>query len=210
MKIISCEQGSPEWHAARCGIPTASNFDKLVTSTGAPSKQAQGYLYALAAERITGRAVDLSVSAAMEEGSRREEESRMVYAMLREVEVTQVGFCLDDSGKFGCSPDGLVGDSGCLELKNPLGKTAVEYLVGNRLPADYVQQVQGQLLVTGRAWCDWVSYFQGLPVMIVRVPRDVAFISALEKALDQFCKDLDHLCEDLKGPAARISMRMVA
>jgi hypothetical protein len=209
VRIISCEQGSPEWHAARCGIPTASNFDKLVTSTGAPSKQAQGYLYALAAERITGRVVELPVSAAMEEGSRREEESRMVYAMIREVEVTQVGFCLDDSGRYGCSPDGLVGDDGCLELKNPLGKTAVEYLVGNRIPAEYTQQVQGQLLVTGRAWVDWTSYFPGLPVMVVRVPRDVAFIAALEKALAVFCKDLNHLCEDLRGPAARISTRMV-
>jgi hypothetical protein len=209
MKIISCEQGSPEWHAARCGIPTASNFDKLVTSAGAPSKQAQSYLYALAAERITGRAVELQPTAAMDEGSRREEESRIVYAMLREVEVVQVGFCVSDDGRWGCSPDGLVGPDGLVELKNTSGKVAVEYLIGGRVPPEYFAQVQGQLLVAGRAWVDFVSYFPGLPVLIVRVPRDVAFIAALEKALDQFCKDLDHLCEDLKGPAARISMRMV-
>jgi hypothetical protein len=209
VKIIVCEQGSPEWHAARCGIPTASNFDKLVTSTGAPSKQAQGYLYALAAERITGRAVELQPSAAMEEGSRREEESRMVYSMIREVEVVQVGFCVDDSGRWGCSPDGLVGSEGLAEFKNPLGKTAVEYLVGGKLPTEYLLQVQGQLLVTCREWCDFVSYFPGLPTLVVRVPRDPALILALEKALDGFCKELDHLCEDLRGPAARFSKRMV-
>lgn len=191
MRIISCEQGSPEWHAVRCGIPTASNFDKLVTSTGAPSKQAQGYLYALAAERITGRAVEIPVSAAMEEGSRREEESRLIYEMLREVEVTQVGFCLDDSGRYGCSPDGLVGDEGCLELKNPLGKTAVEYLLDGRLPPEYAAQVYGQLLVTGRKFVDFCSYYPGLPLFIVRVERNEKFITTLAAALDRFCSDLD-------------------
>jgi hypothetical protein len=210
VRIIVCEQGSPEWYANRCGIPTASAFDKIVTSTGAPSKQAQGYMYALAAERITGRAVEIQPSAAMEEGSRREDESRMVYAMLHEVEVTQVGFCVSDDGRWGCSPDGLVGPDGMVELKNPLGKTAVEYLVGGKLPTDYLLQVQGQLLVTGREWVDFVSYFPGLPTLVVRVPRDPALILALEKALDGFCKELDHLCEDLRGAPARFVKRMVA
>jgi len=198
MKIINCEQRSAEWLEARGGIPTASSADKIVTSRGEPSKQALGYLYALAAERIAGIREPSYMSAAMEEGIAREEESRQVYAMLREVEVEEVGFCLSDCGRYGCSPDGLVDEDGLVELKNPSGKVAVEYLIGNKLPTAYVQQIQWQLLVTGRKFCDFVSYYPGLPTLIVRVERDEPFLEKLEKELISFCNKLDEVCDQLK------------
>jgi len=199
MKIIECDQRSPEWYEAKRGVPSASCFDKIVTSTGAPSKQAIGYLYTLAAERIAGVRENSYTSAAMQDGIDREEESRLVYSMLREVEVEQVGFCLHDSGLYGCSPDGLVGKDGLVELKNPGGKVAIEYLVDDKLPTAYVQQVQGQLFVTGRKFCDFVSYFPGLPTLIVRVERDGVFLARLEKQLITFCYKLDEVCEQIKG-----------
>jgi len=191
MKIIECAQGTPEWHKARLGIPTASNFSKIVTGDGSPSKQAQGYLYEVVAERITGRAAEIPTTAAMEEGIRREEESRLVYAMTREAEVEQVGFCLEDAGRWGCSPDGFVGNFGLLELKNPTDKRGVEYLLRDKLPAEYVQQVQGGLFVTGRDWCDFVSYVPGLPLFLVRAERDEEFIKKLEAALIGFSEKLE-------------------
>ena len=195
MKVIECPQRSNSWFQARLGIPTSSAFDKIVTSTGEPSKQAQGYLYTLAAERIAGIAELSYSSGAMAEGERREEESRMVYAMLREVEVSEVGFCLSDCGRYGCSPDGLIGSDGLVELKNPIGKTQIEYLLKAKLPTAYVQQVQGQLLVTGRSFCDFVGYYPGLPTLIVRVERNKMFLAALEVQLETFCDALDELCE---------------
>jgi len=171
VRIIQVPQRSPEWFEVRRGLPTASSFDKVVKADGTPSKQSKAYMYQLAAERVAGIREVTFTSAAMEEGIRREAESRRVYAMLREVEVEEVGFCIDDSGRYGCSPDGLVGEDGVLELKNPTGKVHVEYLVGGKLPTAYLQQVQGQLLVTGREWCDFVSYHPGLPTFIVRVER---------------------------------------
>lgn len=198
MRIIRVPQRSPEWYEARRGIPTASNFNKIVTSNGSPSKQAEGYLYQLVAERLAGVREEPYISPAMLEGIAREAESRRVYAMLREVEVEEVGFCSDDSGRYGCSPDGLIGDDGVLELKNPQGKAAVEYLVSGTLPTAYIQQVQGQLLVTGREWCDFVSYYPGLPTLIVRVERDEAFISKLQDALEAFCDKLDELCKVIR------------
>lgn len=198
MRIIECEQRSPEWYAVRRGIPTASSFDKIVTSKGEPSKQSLGYLYTLAAERIAGVREPSFSSAAMEEGIRREEESRMVYSMLAEVEVKQVGFCVVDSGRYGCSPDGLVGNDGMVELKNPTGKVAIEYLLAGKLPTTYVQQVQGGLLVTEREFCDFVSYLPGLPTLIVRVERDEPFLALLEHALGEFCDKLDEVCEIIK------------
>ena len=123
----------------------------------------------------------------------------MVYEMLREVEVEQVGFCLSDSERYGCSPDGLVGEDGMIELKNPSGKVAIEYLVGGKLPTTYIQQVQTGLLVTDRAWCDFVSYYPGLPTLIVRVERDNWFLTALRNELKIFCDDLDAVCTDIGG-----------
>ena len=122
----------------------------------------------------------------------------MVYAMTKDIgEVQQVGFCLEDGGRYGCSPDGLVGDDGLVELKNPQGKTAVEYLLKGELPTTYFQQVQGQLLVTERAWCDFVSYYPGLPLLVLRVARDEEFIGKLESELAIFCQELDAICERL-------------
>ena len=198
MKILTFKQQSPEWFAARLDIPTASEFKKIITSKGKPSDQALGYAYTLAAARLSGIRDKSFSSAATEEGIRREEESRMVYAMLRETEVRQVGFCLEDGGRWGCSPDGLVGDDGLVEFKNPTGKVAIKYLVDNKIPTKYFVQVQGQMFVTGRDWCDFCSYYPGLPTLIVRVERDEKFIGLLEEALIKFSDKLDEVCTEIK------------
>ena len=198
MKILTFEQQSPEWFAARLGIPTASKFNKIITSKGKPSDSALGYMYTLATERLSGIREQSFSSAATKEGIRREEESRMVYAMLHEIEIEQVGFCLEDGGRWGCSPDGLVGDDGLVECKNPTGKVAVEYLLGNKLPTKYSAQVQGQMFVTERDWVDFVSYFPGIKTLIVRVNRDEVFIKALEKELIKFSDKLDEVCREIE------------
>lgn len=198
MIIVDCVQGSPEWFAARLGIPTASNFDKIVTSTGAPSKQAQKYMYQLAAERVSRRSEEAYTNAAMQRGTEMEAEARALYEMLHDVKVEQVGLCLDDSRSFGASPDGLIKKDGCLEIKNPMAYAAVGYLLEKKLPTDYIQQVQGCLLVTGRKWVDFVSNYPGLKPLIVRVYRDEPFITALTTALKGFCHELDQLTERIK------------
>ena len=197
MREIDCGQRSDEWFAVRLGIPSASKFDRIVTGKGDPSKQAQAYLYELAAERISRHAENGFTSAAMERGIELEEEARLVYAMLYESPVREVGFCLSDDGRYGCSPDGLVGEDGQVELKCPMGKTHVEYLMKGTLPTDYVQQVQGGLFVTGRDWCDFVSYYQGLPLFVLRIGPDQEFHEALRRELTAFCDRLDELCADL-------------
>ena len=194
MIIDDAPQGTPEWFSARCGIPSASNFDKIVTSTGVPSKQAQKYLYQLAAERVTGRAEEGYTNAAMERGKETEQEARNLYEVLNDVQIQQVGVCFPDERKRFCaSPDGLVGDDGLIEIKCPLAYASVGYLLDKTLPVDYVQQVQGQLLVTGRKWVDFLSYYPGLKPMIVRVDRDEKFISLLSEALERFVEELENV-----------------
>ncbi len=197
MKIIDCEQGSQQWHACRAGIPSASNFDMIVTSKGEPSKQAQKYMYRLAGERITGIPEETYQNAAMQRGVELEAEARMFYEMTNDCKIEQVGFCLADGG-WGCSPDGLVNGDGLIEIKCPQIATHVGYLLDNKVPTDYFQQTQGQLLVTGRKWLDFISYYPAMKPLIVRVERDDGFIHKLEVELRVFCQQLEEIVNKIK------------
>jgi len=191
MIISTCEQGTPEWFAIKAGVASASNFDKIVTTKGELSKQSTKYLYQLAGERITGIREQGYQSASMERGTQLEDEARRLYSLVTGLSIEQVGFVyLDDKKLVGASPDGLVGSDGLLEIKCPEIHTQVGYLLEKCLPMTYFQQVQGQLFVTGRKWCDFVSYYPQLRPLIVRVERDEVFIGKLKTALDSFCDEL--------------------
>ena len=200
MKIYDFPQGSPEWFNIRCGIPTASNFDKLVTSEGKPSKQMQKYLWKVAGEYITGIPEETYQNFAMLRGIEMETEARIFYEMVNSVSVQQVGFCVGEPDiEYGCSPDGLVGDKGMIEIKCPSLAVHVGYLLNGELPVDYVQQVQGELLVTGREWNDFISYYPGIKPLVVRVERDEKFIKALKIDLEVFCQGLKEIVKKLGG-----------
>ncbi|MCK5606523.1 YqaJ viral recombinase family protein [Candidatus Pacearchaeota archaeon] len=198
--IEDAEQGSKDWYALRAGLPSASCFDKLITSKGAPSKSAQKYLYQLAGERLLGYSPPSYQNNDMVRGQEVEAEARASYEFITDAEVKQVGFCFKDERRlYGCSPDGLIGDDGGLEIKCPILSTAAEYLDKGKLPTTYVQQVQGSMLITGRAWWDFMSYYPGLRPLIVRVERNENLIAALEVTLEVFCVELDELTERLRG-----------
>ena len=196
MKIIDCEQRSDEWFKARLGVPTASSFDKIITTKGVPSKSAKTYLYKLAGEFVSGASEETYQSAAMIRGCDLECEARNLYNFITGRFVEEVGFCLKEG--FGASPDGLVGKDGLLEIKCPLISTQVSYLLDKSLPTAYIQQVQGQLLVTGRKWCDFMSFYPGLDPLIVRVERDEEFIGLLKIELKLFCAKLADTIEKIK------------
>ncbi len=196
MKIIDCIQGNPNWHAARCGIPTASNFDKIITTKGEPSKQRIKYLYQLAGEAITGIAEETYKNGNMERGIEMEDEARQLYALISGNKVDPVGFCLSDG--YGASPDGLVGEEGLLEIKCPTIAVHVSYLLDGSLPMDYFLQTQGQLLVTERKWLDFASYYPGLKPLIVRVKRDEKFLKVLRVELELFVRELTEVIKKIK------------
>lgn len=199
MKIIDVEQRTDLWYEARLGKPSASSFDKIVTTEGKPSKTRQKYLYALAAERASGLTEDKFQSQAMLNGIEREDTARKFYELVRGVEVKQVGFCVIDDEKYGCSPDGLIGDNGGIEIKCPMGGTHVGYFMNSgEVPLEYFTQVQGNLLVTQREWWEFVSYYPGLKPVIVREEPNAVFQRLLKSELDAFCQELDDLVEKLK------------
>jgi len=183
MRIDQNEQGSPEWLAARLGIPSASMFAKIVTTKGIWSASADAYINQLVAERLTGEREEVFQSHHMLRGTELEPDARDLYSLMSDAEVTEVGFCLHDTLSAGCSPDGLIGEEGGLEIKAPAPATHVEYLRGGVLPSKYKQQVMGCLWITGREWWDFVSYHPTMKPLIVRVERDEEYIAALEKCV---------------------------
>lgn len=202
MKIVECTQYSPSWWEARRGIPTASNFDKICTpATGKLSAQHVGLIHQLIAEKISfnpNMLTDGPMTAAMRNGSECEPEARRWYEYNTGQKVEQVGLCLTDDGRWGCSPDALVGEDGLLELKCPSPKTHVGYLLGAELPTEYKCQVYGQLLVTGRKWVDFVSYCPGFDAFIIRVEPG-EFTVTLHNVLEQFWQKYEAALEHFES-----------
>ena len=199
MIIEDFEQLSEEWYSARAGLPTASNFDKIITTKGAPSKSAQKYLYGLAAENITGVKAPTYQNAAMLWGIEHEPQARADYEWENGVVVKQTGLVYPDAQKkYGCSPDGLMEKRG-LEIKCPYeSHVHVDYVFRGKLPTAYFQQVHGSMLVTGFESWVFKSYYPGLPRFELEIERDETFIKALEEELDKFVFELAKVTKKLR------------
>lgn len=187
MQIFNCEQGSDEWREARRGIATASKFKDILAK--GQGKTRRTYLYQLAAERITGLPTASFSNEHTQRGSYEEAEIRQLYADSSGYEIKEVGFIR--LGHVGYSPDGMVNDDGLIEIKSKLAHLQIACIVENKVPAEHIAQIQGGLYITGRQWCDFISYCPGLPNFYKRVYRDDDYIAELQDALTQFENDLD-------------------
>lgn len=190
MTTIDTQQRSAEWYEARRGMVTASRFDKILTpKEGKPSAQQNTLINELIAESVLPPQEGAIVPATEEmyEGMRLEAEARCYFELEQaKAPVTQVGFCIHESGLFGCSPDGLVGEDGGLELKVPLAKTHIGYVREGGLPDAYKCQVHGSMIVTGRKWWSFFSYSRHFEPFHVRVEWD-DFTNKLRSELYFFC-----------------------
>lgn len=200
MIISTYPQRSPEWHKERLGLPTASCFHKIITTTGNPSTQAEKYLYELVGEYLSGRPTERFVTHKMRMAVEREPDARLFYELIYDVEVQEVGLCYKDEQKrFGYSPDGLILEDGLLEIKDAEPHIQAIRLDKGWNKKDHWQQIQGGLFVSDRKWCDLMSYCEGMKPIIIRFERDEKFISKLDAALDKFCMELAMLVRKLKG-----------
>jgi len=187
MRLHNVEQGSGDWMMIRCGIPTASEFHKILTPTGKLSAQSEDYGNRLIAERITGKPEeDFGGSKWTDRGKELEPFAVKFYEVQNDVETVAVGFCTNDEGTIGASPDRLVGEDGLLEIKCPAPHTHVEYMTKQEVDKGYWPQIQGQLYVTGRKWVDWMSYHPEMPPVVIRVERDEEYIKKLADCLAAF------------------------
>ncbi|MFV1985326.1 MAG: lambda exonuclease family protein [Thiohalomonadales bacterium] len=188
MIIHDCEQGTDEWKLFRSTIPTGSNFKKLITDKGIESKSIDDYAIDLAAAKFIGQPVDgFTGSKYMDRGTELEPEAVCDYEMKMQVNVDFVGFITNDIKTYGCSPDGLVGNDGSIEVKCSSAKEHIKILIDHKrtgqIPSHYFAQPQGVMLVAERKWCDLVFYHPDLPGLIVRQYPDNNFLTVLKKQL---------------------------
>ena len=197
MRVTEFEQRTEGWFQARLGCPSASSFHRLITSTGKPAATAMAYIDELVAERITGKQASVYVSEAMQRGTDLEPLAKEVYELVSGESVFDIGFCKHDDLEAGCSPDGLVGDNGLLEIKCPMAHTMVGYLrAGNKLPSKYKAQVQGQMWITDRDSCDFLCYHPDMTLLLVRVERDQEFIDKLAEQVEMACALIEKSAQD--------------
>jgi hypothetical protein len=206
--IYDCEQCTPEWYAARAGIPTASEFATVMASgkDGGASVTRRKYMLELAGQIITGEVAESYSNAHMERGKVMEDEARDYYAFMFDAEPTRVGFIRN--GMKGCSPDSLIGNDGMLEIKTKLPHLLGEVILADKFPAMHVAQCQGALWVAEREWIDIECYWPKMPVFVKRAPRDEAYIKTLATAVDRFNDELAEIVHRIraygKAPAVAI------
>ena len=196
-------QGSDEWLQARCGLLTASEFSLILTPTLkiADNPKSRAHCWEIAAQRITNYVEPRYISDAMLRGHEDEILARDAYSR-HFAKVREVGFVTNSKWGFtlGCSPDGLVGDDGMIECKSRGQRfqvqTIVEHYENGAIPEDYILQMQGAMLVTGRKWCDLISYSGGLTMATMRVEADSAVQDAILEAAAKFETRINEIVAD--------------
>lgn len=199
-------QESADWMTARAGAFTASRSADLMarTKTG-PSASRGNLLTLLAVERLTGQCVETYQNAAMQRGIETEAEARDAYSFTQGVAVDECGFVPHPTvPRCGCSPDGLVGDDGLVEIKCPASMAKhLDALRSGAHAAEYRWQLQHQLFVTGRAWVDATSFDPRFPehlqLAIVRVHRDEAAIAELAAAIETADAEVEVMVAELNA-----------
>ena len=191
------EQGSPQWFAQRCGKATASHISDIVakTKTGYSTSRAN-YMAQLVVERMTNQVAESYSNAAMEWGVEQEVYARAAYEAKTGNMVDQVG-AIDHPriAMSAASPDGLVGDDGCLEIKCPNTATHIDTILGEAPAKKYYDQMQWQMVCANRSWCDFVSFDPRMPahlqLFVKRIERNDEYIEQLEKEVVQFLMEVE-------------------
>lgn len=199
VQIHTYQQGSPEWFAARLGVPTASMFATVMASGrgGGESKTRRTYMMKLAGEILTGQPAESYTNADMERGHALEAEARDLYAFMHDAEPVQVGFVTN--GRAGASPDALIGDRGGLEIKTRAPHLMIETILKGEMPPEHMAQVQGCMMVCEREWWDFAAYWPRLPLFSKRIERDEAYIAKMSAAVREFTAELDEVVAQIRA-----------
>jgi len=226
MRYIQCQQGTPEWYAARAGKITASNFAAAISVLsrvsgakvkGDPTDASDKYAAEVAIERIAGTFWGEPIKPwVLERGKRLEPDARLAYERRTGLMAEEAGVCLTDDDVFGYSTDGMVnprihgaqllGCEGLIEVKCPVDALKVLTIWRDNSIAEYFEQMQGGMWITGAQWCDFVMFVpelaaSGRDLYVQRVMRDEAFIEDMVGKLLAFKARTDRYQQLLAAPA---------
>jgi putative phage-type endonuclease len=192
--IHEVEQGSPEWHELRSTRFTASSFYKMFLKEN--TKTYQNFINEVVFARLTGEVEEGYTNDFMRRGIEVEPQAIEQYELDSFNKVHRVGF-ISYSDWIGCSPDGLIGTDGMIQIKCPKATTLMEYY-GGEVPNDYYIQMQGELFVTGRAWSIFYVYHPKLKPYEIKVDRDEEMISQIHEKLSECIKEAKRRIDKLK------------
>lgn len=195
LQILTMEQGSPEWHQARLGVPTASNFKSILAK--GEGKMRRSYMLQLAAEIVTGERGEDFTTQAMERGKVMEAEARDLYTFVADETPQRVGFIRN--GPVGWSPDSLLGDKGALEIKTQRADLLIETILKDEFPPEHKAQCQGGLWVGERDWIELCVYWPKMPLFVKKVYRDDIYIKTLSSEVDRFLAELNDLVARIRS-----------
>ncbi len=199
MKILNCVQGTTEWLQARLGLITASEADALVTPLGKVKvgEAPESYLIKKVCEKFLGYSSDAASGFAVEQGSLIETIAIPYFEFTTGISVKRVGLCLSEDSRSACSPDGLIGEDGGLEVKSPQPEKALRTILAGKVPAEHVIQVQFSLYVTQRAWWKYLSFSRHFPSLIIHVEPDPKIQDAIKEAVAAFGERFDPIMNKL-------------
>jgi putative phage-type endonuclease len=203
LDTITDEQRTAEWFQARVGKATASRFKDVMAKlkNGSPAAARINYLVDIATERLTKSATPHYSNSAMQWGVTHEASARIVYEQRRQLQVEETGFIQHQELDAGASPDGLVDWDGLIEIKCPYNSSVHVMTWMDGMPEDHVAQVQGQLWITGRQWCDFISFDPRMPpalqLYVERIGRNDSYIAGLETEIRKFLIDVDTMVATL-------------
>lgn len=212
--VIDCEQRTPEWHQARCGLLTGSRASDAIDllKSGGESAKRRDYRLQLVAERLSGRPQESGfVNAEMQRGTDLEPAARAAYEVVTGSIVLECGFVKSASCAAGCSLDGYLGDFATLvSLKCPKTATHVRYLQEQRFPIDYEPQMLHELWITGAESYHFLSFDDRLPehlqTFLFVVPR-----ASVERAIDGYAEKARKFLAEVDGQVDALSqMRRTA
>lgn len=197
LTIHNCEQGSPEWYAARLGVVTGSELPTVLAKGKGVIRRT--YLLKLAGEQITNEPAENYTNSYMERGKQMEGDARSTYMLIADVQLTQVGFVYNSAIDVGCSPDALIGADGVLEIKTCAPHILAEHLLREDFPPSHKAQCQGALWVTCREWVDLVCYWPRMPLLIRRAYRDEKYIEEMALEVHAFQVELEQVVTRLRA-----------
>ena len=178
VKIHNCEQTSPEWFAIRKGKLSASHASAI----GNDGAGLNTYAIEKTAELLSSGEPEYFENSHTRRGNELEPVAKVTYELEYKVEVTEIGFA-EYNDYVGCSPDGLVGEDGLIEIKCPADKGYLYALLGSKIKQEYLWQMQMQMLILGKAWCDFVQFNPNFEkkILVTRVYPDAKMQNALRK-----------------------------
>lgn len=202
MIIHNCPQGSELWLNLRAGRFTATDAPELIPDkrNGKAKKGLETLCYKKAAYWLTGNLPENFVTAAMEWGHQHEANARALYEEVTGNAVKEIGFAEQDD-YAGCSPDGLVGEEGLIEIKCKQDNNHLYAVCNEWIDPDHELQMQYQMLITNRHWCDYVLYnplFKN-PIYVKRVFKDADVQAQLAEGLANGRELIKKIIENYDG-----------